>query len=916
MLSSRAMNDRIVWIGAIVVAASAAVVYFAHRQGCVPERDSYEGAPVLGGGGSPRGHIPPGWQRPPPIGSDPDYMGPAPTAPMRFSPYAMSTSKRVRRRRLPRDNGDPAMAEAIQDVARDVQGRIGYLGADRPNRFDDLGERMRDVDASLFEGNDPAPVAERLIGQGFAWLVVSSREPRPVPWMATDVDGLRIRLRDALPLSHFHPVIFSRSHVLYRIAPPMDLEQDDMQRITEWVRNRLAGEAVPSLGIERSTASVGRPAHRAIVSLRSRTLQRGLGRRVMSASEAGATLEEALGHTVDRLLRDWDEARAEAIDRFRVTFDRDLGEAIGEMELEIEIVDRMCHIIDRDVGRLLWQFELGFDGMYFERGERFSYMSPATPIQRASGRNFRGERGMLEKFLEWNSLDEEDWVEPGRPGTARGRYAADFGRFETHHWLERGPGGEVVALYRNVPLVTIADVTRESLIRSLRLGAMWLVNNQLEDGQFRYRYKPLTESRRRRWIRGNNIVRHALNPYTLLLVNRVAPDERLVESARRGLSYTIEHIRHEREGARCYVWHQDVPAPYENAKMGTVAVTILSILAMADVMDISEYEDILICLANELVYIQDRNGHFRQYDVPEEHEYYGCENSIFPGEMQLALARVYTHTEDERYREAFSRAFDFYRQWWAANVAQRTRDGVYNEENRMNLVGFVPWNVMALNEMHRQTGEQRYADFAFELQNWMDDTFLFVPDRTPYPDYLGAYYKHHAELPAINSSGYTEGAAAAYDLALRTGRDVERRRLALIYGIRFAMQIQYEGYATSFYVPDPQTSMGGFRYNLNFSRSRNDYSYHAMSALAQAVAYLRPQDYPAVNPVVLPPTLRLAQGVAAPEDDATEAEPTGEAPDAGPPSGDASPSLADGGEAPGEGGPQAEAPEETPSPTP
>jgi hypothetical protein len=258
--------------------------------------------------------------------------------------------------------------------------------------------------------------------------------------------------------------------------------------------------------------------------------------------------------------------------------------------------------------------------------------------------------------------------------------------------------------------------------------------------------------------------------------------------------------------------------------------------------------------------MQDPNGHFRQYDVPPEHDYYGCENTIFPGELQLALARVYQRTHDERYREAFSRAFDWYKRWWEINVARRTSDGVYNEEERMNLVGFVPWTVMALNEMHRQTNEARYADFAFVLQDWMDEAFFFDGPRTSYPDYLGSYYKHHWELPAINSSGYTEGAGAAYDLALRTGRDVERHRQVLILGARFAMQLQYEGYPTTYFLPDPPTAMGGYSYNLNFARLRNDYSYHAMSALSQALSYLRPQDYPAVNPVELPPTLRMAQG--------------------------------------------------------
>jgi hypothetical protein len=782
---------------------------------------------------------------------------------MRFSPYAMSTSTQVKRRRMPRDNGDPGMAEAVQAAAREAEGLIGYVGPRRDDRFDVLGTRLRDVPGSLFEGDDPASVADQLNRDGYAWLLVSSRTPQPTPGMEPNIVSLRVRLRDALPLSHFHPVIFSRSHVLYRIAPPLELDQADRQRIAAWTRARLGGgEEAGSLGIERPTGAVGRAEHRVIISLRSRDTERLLGQRLASASAAGPTLEQALGRTVDRLVSTWSEARAEAADRFRVTFPTELAEAMQSFEIEIEVVHDLCHIIDRDDGRLLWQFELGLEGMYFERGDRFSYMSPATPIQRASGEDFLGERGMLELFLEWNGLDQRDWVAPGSQGTVRGRYAHDFGRFESLHWLERSPGGEVVSLYRNVPLATLADVTRENAVRALRLGAMWLVNNQLEDGQFRYRYKPLEASARRRWINGNNVVRHALNPYTLLLVNRVAPDERLVESARRGLAYTIEHLR--REGSRCYVWHRDVPAPYENAKMGTVAVTILSILAMADVMDIGEYEDVLSCLGEELLYVQDPNGHFRQYDVPEEHEYYGCENSIFPGEMMLALARLYQHGHDERFRQAFARGFDWYRQWWALNVVRRTRDDMYNEEDRMNLVGFVPWNVMALNEMHRQTNEERYASFAFELQDWMDETYFFDERRSAYPDYLGAYYKHHAELPAINSSGYTEGAAAAYALALRTGRDIERRRRVLVLGVRFALQIEYEGYATTYYVPDPETAMGGFRYNLNFSRSRNDYSYHAMSALAQAVANLRPEDYPAVSPIELPATLRLALGAPAP----------------------------------------------------
>ena len=893
------MKDRLLWVLASVIVGAAVVVLIAHRSGYLQE-PAHEGTALLGTPGvSSGGHIPPGWEWPPPIGEDPDYQGPPPTMPMKMSPYAMATSRRVRRRTLPRDRGDRGMDTAVVHATADVDGAIGYLGGERDGRFDRLGDRLGEVPAELFIGDDAARAADRLREQGFAFLLVSQRRPEPEPWMQEAAAGLRIRLRDGLPLSHFHPLVFGRAHILYRIADPMEFSTADRARITSWVRIRLAGGDPGSLGIERPTDSVGRDEHRVILSLRAHRRQRLLGRRVTSASGGGATVEQALTEAVERIERIWPEERAVAIDDFRVTFPEGLSEAIEEMEVEVEVVDRMCRIIDRYKVRLPWQYEIGHEGLYLDRNQRFFYMSPPIPVWRADQyrvredgrsrrrRHYDDEDDSLEDFLRDNGLPQDSWQERASEPGRNGRYLWDFGRFDTHHWIENATGDEVIPLYRGVPLVTVAEVTGDSIIEALQLGAMWLVNNQLDDGQFRYKYEPLNVDPDRRWISGNNIVRHALNPYTLLLVNRVAPDPRLVDSARRGLRYTLDHLR--RHGDRCYVWHQDVPADYENAKMGTVAVTILSILAMAGAegVDISEYEDVLNCLAEELLYVQDPNGHFRQYDVPRDHGYYGAENSIFPGEMLLALARMYGYSRDERYREAFERGFGWYTRWWAEYVDNQTSDGIYNEENRMNLVGFVPWNVMALNEMHQHTGEDRYADFAFELQDWMDSTFFYLPERTPYPDYLGAYYKHHWETPAINSNGYTEGAAAAYALALRTGRDVERRRQILVLGVRFALQIQYESYDTTFFLPDPRTAMGGFRYNLNRTRSRNDYSYHAMSALSQALEFLRPQDYPAEHPIPLPRTLSSARG-----EPLSEVEPEIPAGDAGPGGADAG---ADGG---------------------
>jgi len=838
----------------LVVIGAAAAYYFTEGPG--------RGAiPGVGGGQSESGdgeedrpskisRPPPGWEKPPPIGEDPDFQGPPPSAPYRDSPYAQPTSDGVLRRDRVGDPDDEELIEAVTDAIEAAGGKVAYLSdeEDVDSRWDFLRPRLVVVHPQDLPDLEIAANAERLRGQGADFILVDCRTPLPSPWLQPHTSGLRERLRDALPLSHFHPVVRAEAWTLYRIAAPFDLTREEQRRILSFVRRRLQGTGEgETLGIDKPREALGTGSFRVAISLRKRA-EKGLkGRPVVVRTSTGATLEKAFVANVDRLRADWAGQRARAEKNHDADLDDDLSEAIEEMEIGIDVFHRTCRITDRNPRRLLWNFELGLEGIFLADGERYHYRLPHVALHRGDGES-GGAEG---KFIEM--LETDAGLEVGTWRERRLR----FGRFETKNFVELAAGGEPTELYRGAPLVRLSQMTKANVVRALRIGSRWLTSNQLPDGQFRYRYKPLNKVNKR-WLEGNNVVRHALNPYTLMLVNRVWQQEHLVESAQKGLGYTMRHLK--KEGRRCYVWHRDIPSPDENAKMGTVAVTILSILKMGEAgVDISEYEDELRCLAQELIYIQDRNGHFRQYDVPEDHPYFGAENAIFPGEMMFALARMFDHSGDARYKRTFDRAMAWYQAWWADRVVKRTDDGIYTERLRMDLVGFVPWAVMALEQMHRKTSEDRYARFAEEMSDWIDELFLFDEHRTAYPDYLGAYFKTHRELPAINSCGYTEGAAAMFAIALRTGREVERRRRALFFGLRFAMQVQYESDATTFWVPDPDVAMGGFRYHLGASRLRNDYSYHAMSALGHAVNYIRDQDWPARSPIPLPESLRDVQ---------------------------------------------------------
>ena len=94
---------------------------------------------------------------------------------------------------------------------------------------------------------------------------------------------------------------------------------------------------------------------------------------------------------------------------------------------------------------------------------------------------------------------------------------------------------------------------------------------------------------------------------------------------------------------------------------------------------------------------------------------------------------------------------------------------------------------------------------------------------------------------------WVEGAAAAYDLAKRVGKNEEIRRQVVVHGMRFCLQTQFDSYGSTFFLPVPKEAMGGYRYTIGPLRLRNDYSYHAMAGAFGKLADLSGDDDAAIT---------------------------------------------------------------------
>ena len=131
---------------------------------------------------------------------------------------------------------------------------------------------------------------------------------------------------------------------------------------------------------------------------------------------------------------------------------------------------------------------------------------------------------------------------------------------------------------------------------------------------------------------------------------------------------------------------------------------------------------------------------------------------------------------------------------------------------------------MGLDELHRITGDERYASHAARIAE-----AIVAAQRTvsPYPYWIGSFYDPPRSTPTATRA---EGLTAAARLARRTGADETALIEALerMAGFQLHCQITAEN---DLYLPRPDLARGGFRRSLTNWEIRIDYVQHNVSAL-------------------------------------------------------------------------------------
>jgi AMMECR1 domain-containing protein len=474
--------------------------------------------------------------------------------------------------------------------------------------------------------------------------------------------------------------------------------------------------------------------------------------------------------------------------RFHPLTDED---ELKNARLEFDIIIAETEIKNRNLTSLAKDIELGVYGIKLQAQNRQAYLRSSVPI-----------------INNWN-LEHTLDVLARKAGLRRGYWklqSSKLYRVNSINFIETESG--FIDLFRGTNYILPEEVNERRILDSVIAGANWLMNNQLENGSYAYLYYPSRDL----YDADNNILRQSGCAYALAFLGRVLGNKDLTTSSKKAIDFLIRHIRQTRDGKLAYVYFNT------RASLGANGLLLLAIAELEDYSENDKYHLIAKKIADSILAMQNEDGSFDMYYESVTPEEDGAQD-YYPGEAMLALVKFYQRERDERFIDCLRRAFIYYSNYWQGNKT----------------TAFVPWQTSALVELYKITKDRKYADFVFQMNDWMLKRQYNETD-SPYKDYIGGYRRKY--FPGINTASYAEGMADAYWLAklMKDNKRMESYGKSLLSSARFIMNLQFTK-DNMYYISDPLKVEGGFKESIVANNLRNDYVQHAVLSLIKIFLY-------------------------------------------------------------------------------
>jgi hypothetical protein len=351
--------------------------------------------------------------------------------------------------------------------------------------------------------------------------------------------------------------------------------------------------------------------------------------------------------------------------------------------------------------------------------------------------------------------------------------------------------------------------------RSGQGGAEWLQRANGTDGRYLDGFVPAL----RVPIEGESYLRQAAATFALGRAARYYNNDKAAAVARQALLTLLIDTAPE-DARETQVLACALPAGAVN-RLAATALLVQAVTELpAPASDLVEKAE---QLCNYLRKVQRADGSFACTDAAADDRE---AINLYSGEAVYALAHAYALRPAPWKLEAVRKALPFYQAHWRAAKS----------------LTLVPRHTAAYAEAYAQTRDKAYADFVFEMNDWLC-TFQFTQLDPLHPQWLGGFMgcadgKPAAVPPQVGSAVYAESLAEAARIARQIG-DVprwQRYKDTCERCLQFVVSLQYTDansqHFAEWYRP---TVLGAFHASHTDGNLRLDYTQQAVSAL---VAYL------------------------------------------------------------------------------
>lgn len=453
---------------------------------------------------------------------------------------------------------------------------------------------------------------------------------------------------------------------------------------------------------------------------------------------------------------------------------------LANADVLITITKDFTELKNKDVVYLSDNINPGLDGIYLQQGNQSAILIPSTAIQ-----NDWNQMQVLQNLCLQSKLQINCWRDD----------KMQLYKHDSINFLSKQ--NSIFDIYRGVPLVKQESVDKETIYKSLIAASDWQLRMQKDDGSYEYFFNPSSQY----YSRNDNLIRQALGAYSMAKSYELTGNKAYLDSAEKNIDFILTHAKYDNNFA--YVSFA------EDSELGSVAVTLIAILELPDY---KKYEKEINLFSNFLLFMQRNDGSFKTFynsNRPDDFDFY-------PGETMLALAKLHKNTADKKYLEAVEKAFPFYKNYFA----------------KTKHTAFYRWQTSTFYEMYELTKKKEYADFVFEMTDWIIKS-QYDESNAPYPDFLGGF-SFTGGIPGAGTPVFVEGIADAY----KTAKIANDKNRIIKYGkslklaSRFILQLQFDDINT-YYLKNPETAVGAIRESLTSNNLRIDYTSHSIIALSK-----------------------------------------------------------------------------------